>query len=82
MLRKYEAIVDNDVEHALLTFDQFDVGVELIPEPVRQTGGLRQIASKHAIGDRDSHVAGRFSRRMVMPVPGTQHTASSMLSGH
>jgi hypothetical protein len=47
--------VDLDLEHPSARFDEHDVGVRLVPDPVRQTGGPVPVASLVAVFDGDVH---------------------------
>jgi hypothetical protein len=55
MLRKQQPAVDCDVENAAVTARQFRLDSHLPLDPGRQTGGLRQVISTAAIGNRDPH---------------------------
>lgn len=55
MLREHELAVGDDIENAAMAFHEFDVEAELVADFGRQTGGLRQVASSDAIGDRNLH---------------------------
>ena len=53
--RKDLVAIDGDVENSMVTFDQFAVRREFPRDFGRQTGGLRQVVSTTAVGDRDLH---------------------------
>ena len=55
-----------DVENTALALDELGLDSEFVLDRFRQTGGLGQVVSLHAIGDR--HVHRRFSCWMVEPV--------------
>ena len=47
--------IDADLVDPLLALDKFSVDAELLLDGGRQTGGLREVVSLHAIGDSDLH---------------------------
>lgn len=58
LLRVEEMAVDHDLEDPTSGWDQryvFDVVLELLQQPLRQTDGSRCVASLSAVLDRDLH---------------------------
>jgi hypothetical protein len=53
---EHELTVDRHIEYALSALDELDIDAESLLQCRRQTGGSRQVASEHAVFDRDPHV--------------------------
>lgn len=66
--------VDMHVENAAAAFDHFRVDVELFPDGIRQTDGLRQVVSLNAIFDGHMHDCSRLF------TPGSDQEAPFLLS--
>jgi hypothetical protein len=47
--------VDLDVEDPVVSLDEDGLDAGLLLDPGRQTGGLREVVSANAVGDRDPH---------------------------
>ena len=70
-LREHELAVDDDIEHTTASLDEYRLEGQLASESGRQTGGLREVVSLHAVGDFDRHVLTtilqRIARRQRLP---------------
>ena len=55
MLREDKISIYCDIKDAVLAFDEFRFDAELIGNCGRQTGGLREIVSRDAVGNGDFH---------------------------
>lgn len=80
-LREHELPVEVDVEDATLAghdLDRADLVLQLLENPHRQTGGVRQRASGNAVLDPDPVLGGHGYIQSVMPpVPCGRFTTSS-----
>jgi hypothetical protein len=55
MLREDKVPISDDVEDAVVAFDQLGFNSQFLRQPGPQTGGTRKVVSADAIRDRDVH---------------------------
>jgi hypothetical protein len=60
-----ERAVSGDVEDAAAAFDELSLESQLLGDLGRQTGGLGQVTSAHAILDGDAHCHGSAKVTMI-----------------
>ena len=56
MLGEDELSVDDDIEDSPGALEQLRLNTEFLGDPGRQTGGLREVVSGYAVGNRYVHL--------------------------
>ena len=56
VLREDKVSIGDDVEDAVVAFDQLGFNSQFLRQPGPQTGGARKVVSAYAVRDRDVHL--------------------------